>query len=94
VGYKSVIRTEVQTPQVVYARGSISGIPDQWENRRDMFLELDRLQPGWTVELRARGGSTGGVAVDAIFYDPCGEKVGVFAAARRCALQAKKAAER
>ena len=76
--------------QVVYAKGPVSGIPDTWENRRDMFTEIDTLQEGWTVELRARGGGSTG-AVDAVFYDPAGTHVGAFAAARRKALQASRA---
>ena len=52
-----------------------------------MFLELDSLQEGWEVELRARGD---GDTVDAIFFDPAGLKVGSYAAARRQALQASK----
>lgn len=75
--------------QVLYAKGPVSGIPDTWENRRDMFAEIDKLQEGWTVELRARGGTATG-AVDAVFYDPEGKVVGAFAAARRMALQASK----
>lgn len=77
--------------QVLYAKGPVSGIPDTWENRRDMFSEIDRLQEGWTVELRTRGGGATG-AVDAVFYDPDGTLVGAFAAARRKALQASRAA--
>lgn len=77
--------------QVVYERGDIASIPDQWENRRSMFEELDALQPGWTVELRARGSAATG-AVDAVFFDPAGERVGAFASARRKALQSSKAA--
>ena len=76
--------------QVVYAKGPVSGIPDTWENRRNMFAELDKLQEGWNVELRARGGASTG-AVDAVFYDPEGTRVGAFAAARRQALQAGRA---
>ena len=75
--------------QVVYARGAISGIPDTWENRREMFREIDGLQAGWTVELRSRGS---GSTVDAVFYSPGGDSVGAFAAARREALQASKRA--
>lgn len=72
---------------MAYAKGPIRGIPDKWENRREMFCEIDRLQGGWTVELRARGD---GDTVDAVFYDPAGAKVGAYAAARRQALQASK----
>lgn len=77
--------------QVVFERGPIRAIPEQWANRRSMFEELDTLQPGWTVELRARGSAAAG-AVDAVFFDPAGDHVGAFAAARRKALQAGKAA--
>jgi hypothetical protein len=48
---------------------------------------LDQLQPGWQVELRSRGDT-----VDAVFYAPDGTMVGTFAAARRQALAARKAA--
>lgn len=74
--------------QVVYAKSTIADIPDTWANRREMFKELDRLEEGWQVELRARGG---GDTVDAIFYDPAGLKVGSYAAARRQALTTSKA---
>eukprot|EP00892_Ulva_mutabilis_P002523 jgi/Ulvmu1/12271/UM087_0005.1 len=77
--------------EVAYERGAITAIPEQWANRRAMFQELDTLQPGWTVELRARGAAAAG-AVDAVFFDPAGEQVGAFAAARRRALQARKEA--
>lgn len=79
--------------QVLYTKGPVSGIPDTWENRRDMFVEIDKLQEGWTVELRARGGTATG-PIDAVFYDPKGTRVGAFSAARRKALQASKAASR
>ena len=78
----------VQSMQVVHARGPISDIPDRWSNRRDMFAEIDKLQRGWTVELRSRGS---GSTVDACFFDPQGEPVGSFAVARRKALVASKA---
>jgi hypothetical protein len=75
--------------QVVHARAPIASIPDQWENRREMFRELDGLQSGWTVELRARGG---GNLVDAVFYNPDAKRIGAFAAARRLALKASREA--
>jgi hypothetical protein len=72
---------------MVYEQGAISNIPDKWENRREMFKEIDALQAGWTVELRQRIGAS---TVDAVFFSPDGEIVGNFAAARRKALQASK----
>ena len=74
--------------QVVQSRCKIAEIPDQWENRREMFKQIDELQAGWTVELRSRGA---GGTVDALFYDPRGAEVASFAAARRQALAASKA---
>jgi hypothetical protein len=74
---------------VVYARGPVAGLPDEFASRRERFEELDALQPGWQVELRERGGS-----VDAVFFAPSGERAGPFAAARRAALQWKQARAR
>lgn len=55
--------------ELVYACGSVRGIPNQYEARRDRFLELDSLQEGWKVEMRRKqGGST----IDAVFYSPSG----------------------
>jgi hypothetical protein len=70
---------------VVYARGPISGLPEEHASRRERFAPLDALQPGWAVELVARG-----EAVDAVFYSPAGERVGPYANARRMAMQAQK----
>ncbi|KAF8060050.1 Sbds [Scenedesmus sp. PABB004] len=75
------------TARVLYARGSVAGLPDEFASRRERFAELDGLQPGWQVELAARGES-----VDAVFFAPDGARVGTFAAARRQALAAHKAA--
>ncbi|KAG2444446.1 hypothetical protein HXX76_001199 [Chlamydomonas incerta] len=72
---------------VVYARGPLSGLPEEHASRRERFAELDTLQPGWTVELRTKGDT-----VEAVFFHPSGERVGAFANARRMALQASKAA--
>lgn len=72
---------------VVYAKGSIEGLPEEFASRKERFAELDQLEPGWQVELITRGDT-----VDAVFYDPAGKKVGTFAAARRQALAAHKAA--
>lgn len=72
---------------VLYARGPISGLPEEHNSRRERFQELDELQAGWTVELRMRDGAD---TVDAYFYDPEGNFVKSYAAARRSALQHKK----
>lgn len=40
-----------------------------------MFLEIDELQPGWTVELKLIG-SDG--RLEAEFYSPEGELIGNF----------------
>jgi len=71
--------------RVVYAKGPVADLPDQFASRKERFIELDSLQPGWLVELVERGDS-----VDAVFYAPSGAKVGPFAAARRAALQWKQ----
>ncbi len=71
--------------EVLYAKGPVAGIPEQYASRKERFAELDTLQPDWTVELRSRGET-----VDAVFYTPSGEKVGAYAAARRMALQYHK----
>lgn len=71
---------------VIYPRGAIAALPDAHASRKARFEELDTLQPGWTVELRQR--EEGGV-VDAVFFAPSGEQVGLYAAARRMALSHK-----
>lgn len=70
---------------VVYPRGSIGAIPEEYASRRERFEELDRLQAGWEVEMRLRGGEGG--TVDASFYDPDGKFHKSYADARRAALQ-------
>lgn len=92
-GYMPVVRSAVVAPRglattaavftVVYPRGPISGLPEEHASRRERFEALDDLQAGWTVELRQR--AEGGV-VDAVFFSPDGEEVGLYAAARRRAL--------
>jgi ribosome maturation protein SDO1 len=77
------------TAPVVCSRGPIAELPEEHASRRERFSELDALQPGWTVELRGRGD---GAPVEAVFFSPAGERAGAFAAARRAALQASKAA--
>jgi len=72
---------------VLYARGPIAGLPEEFEARRERFAELNALQGGWEVELRAKGET-----VDAAFFSPSGAKVGAYANARRMALAAHKAA--
>ena len=72
---------------VVYPRGPISCLPEAHASRKERFAELDSLQPGWEVELRSKGDT-----VEALFFAPLtGEKVGLYANARRQALQARKA---
>lgn len=80
--------TAASAATVVYPRGPIAQLPEEHASRRDRFEELDELQPGWTVELRERGG--GGV-VDALLFSPTGVPVGAYANARRMALAASKA---
>lgn len=70
---------------VLYERGCIANIPDELGSRKEMFSELDRLQPGWQVQLRQKGET-----VEAVFFSPAGDKVGSFANARRAALAAFK----
>ncbi|KAF6252326.1 SBDS protein C-terminal domain-containing protein [Scenedesmus sp. NREL 46B-D3] len=73
--------------RVLYARGCVADLPEEYATRKERFAELDQLQSGWQVELSSRGET-----VDAVFYSPAGTKVGTFAAARRQALAAHKAA--
>lgn len=75
------------TGRVLYPKGSIGGLPEEFATRKERFAELDQLQPGWHVELRSRGDT-----VDAVFYAPDGGLVGTYATARRQALAAHKAA--
>jgi hypothetical protein len=80
--------TNIASAVVVY-KGPVAGMGDEHGTRKKRFSELDRLQPGWVVELKEKG--DGGV-VDAVFFAPTtGEKVGAFAAARRMALAHSKA---
>ena len=74
--------------RVVVPRCAIGALPAEYETRRERFAELDGLQPGWTVELREKGGSD---LVDAVFYSPSGDFFKSFAAARRSALEWSKA---
>ena len=62
-------REEANQGEVIYPRGRIAGLPEAHASRRDRFLELDELQPGWEVELRGR---KGGTTVDAVFFSPSG----------------------
>jgi hypothetical protein len=73
--------------RVLYVKGSIAGLPDEFASRKERFAELEQLQAGWEVELRSRGDT-----VDAVFYAPDGTMVGTYATARRQALAASKAA--
>jgi ribosome maturation protein SDO1 len=76
---------------IVYPRGPVSGLPEEHASRRERFAELDQLQPGWTVELRAR---EAGGPVEAVFYAPDGQRVGAFAVARRMALSSAKGVQK
>jgi hypothetical protein len=67
----------------------VAQLPDAHASRRERFAELDALQPGWEVELRAREGSS---TVDAVFFSPEGDAFKSFADARRGALKARGAA--
>jgi hypothetical protein len=73
---------------VVYPRGPVAKLPEAHAARRERFSELEALQPGWSVELRARAG---GGSVDALFFSPDGELHKSFADARRRALAHSKA---
>lgn len=73
--------------EVLYARGPIAAMPEEYASRRDRFAPLDGLQEGWTVELRRR---VGGSVVDAVFFGPDGVGYKAFADARREALRASK----
>lgn len=55
-----------------------------------MFLEVERLEEGWEVELTQNKGSD---IVQAVFYAPSGEIVGPFSKARRQALASSKTHE-
>ncbi|KAL3153920.1 54S ribosomal protein L2 mitochondrial [Trebouxia sp. C0010 RCD-2024] len=84
---ESSSREEANLGEVIYPRGSISGLPEAHASRKERFAELEDLQQGWEVELRGR---KGGTTVDAFFFSPTGESVGAFVNARRAALQASK----
>lgn len=77
--------------KVIYPRGPIAGVPEDMERisrRKKMFLELDELQQGWSVELVMKGEEE---LVEAVFYAPDGTAVGAFNKARRLALSNSKA---
>lgn len=74
--------------KVIYERGPVADIPDEYAGRRERFSEIDDLQPGWTVQLRTKGTSS---VIDAVFFSPRGDMVGPFAQARRVALAYSKA---
>lgn len=86
-GAGAVARAGAGSWTVVYAQGSVGGLPEEHASRRERFAELDQLQPGWKVELRSR--EEGGT-IDAVFFSPAGECVGAYANARRVALKASK----
>lgn len=72
---------------VVYPRGPISGLSEDF-GRKEMFLEIDRFQVGWEVELKEQG--PGSEIINATFFAPSGESIGAFSKARRLALAASK----
>eukprot|EP01026_Neomeris_dumetosa_P032873 TRINITY_DN26138_c0_g1_i9.p1 TRINITY_DN26138_c0_g1~~TRINITY_DN26138_c0_g1_i9.p1 ORF type:complete len:395 (-),score=49.50 TRINITY_DN26138_c0_g1_i9:382-1512(-) len=76
----------VSSGEVIYPKGPIEQISEDIATRKQMFLELDSIEPGWQVELVKNGDR-----VEAIFYSPEGEKAGAFVKARRQALANKKA---
>lgn len=80
-------RPKPGTGAVVYPRGPISDVPEDFP-RKELFMEINKFQDGWTVELQSRVESD---VVDAVFFSPSGEAVGQFAKARRLALAANKA---
>lgn len=65
----AVCREEANLGEVIYPRGSISGLPEAHASRKERFAELEDLQQGWEVELRGR---KGGTTVDAFFFSPTG----------------------
>lgn len=70
-------KTSKVVPQedTLYPRGSIAGLPEDFESRRERFAELDALEPGWTLELRKRRSAS---AVEAVFYSPEGDLLWPF----------------
>lgn len=82
-----VLRAKVEET-VLYPRGPVSGMPDEYAARRERFSEIDELQEGWTVELQTKGGSA--EVLQAAFFSPDGNNVGSFAMARRLALAHSK----
>jgi hypothetical protein len=72
---------------ILVPRGPIADLPEEHASRKERFADLDKYQPGWEVELRAREGSS---IVDAVFYSPDGELAKTYAEARRKAMAASK----
>jgi ribosome maturation protein SDO1 len=72
---------------ILVPRGPIADLPEEHASRKERFADLDKYQPGWEVELRAREGSS---IVDAVFYSPDGELAKTYAEARRKAMTASK----
>jgi ribosome maturation protein SDO1 len=85
---RPVVRREKVEETVLYPRGPISGMPEEYAARRERFSEIDGLQEGWTVQLQTKGGSA--EVLDAVFWGPAGERIGSFAMARRRALAHSK----
>eukprot|EP00210_Caulerpa_lentillifera_P003786 g3617.t1 len=72
---------------VVYPRGAISGLPEDF-GRKEMFLEIEKFQSGWEVELKEQ--QHGSEIINATFFAPSGELIGAFSKARRLAIAASK----
>jgi ribosome maturation protein SDO1 len=85
---RPVVRREKVEETVLYPRGPISDMPEEYAARKERFLEIEGLQEGWTVQLQTKGGSA--EVLDAVFFGPGGEKIGSFAMARRRALAHSK----
>ncbi|GMH36721.1 hypothetical protein BSKO_04594 [Bryopsis sp. KO-2023] len=80
-------RAKPENSKTVYPQGPLSGIPDDFP-RKEMFMEIDKYQEGWTILLKSRGETD---VVDAVFFSPSGQEVGQFSKARRAAIAASKA---
>ena len=76
-------REEASPGEVIYPRGSIAELPEAHASRKERFMELDDLQPGWEVELRGR---KGGTTVDASFFSPTGVLIECAVASSICEM--------
>ena len=52
---------QLHTVQVLMERGPIASLPEDLGARRERFVELDQLQPGWEVRYTA--------ALHSLLYD-------------------------